>query len=129
MPHNDPSQERKVPQKNDLAIELLGTSFSITAEEDSAYLENILTKYRQSLRSIQDSTGLRDPLKLAILTGFLLCDQIQRIYLREAPEAEPQGRGAEEPETAQEKEREAERITLDLIARIDAILEAERGAV
>ena len=120
MPHNDPSQERKVPRKNDLSIELLGTSFSITAEEDVAYLESILNKYRQSLRSIQDSTGLRDPLKLAILTGFLLCDQIQRIYLRE-PEGECPG--------GEEAEKEAERITLDLIARIDAILEAERGAV
>jgi cell division protein ZapA (FtsZ GTPase activity inhibitor) len=100
--------------KNDLYIELLGTSFSITAEEDPAYLEGILNNYRLALGSIQESTGLRDPLKLAILTGFLLCDKIQRIYLREAAEQE-----SDEYET-----REAEQITLDLIARINESLES-----
>jgi cell division protein ZapA (FtsZ GTPase activity inhibitor) len=102
--------------KNDLYIELLGTSFSITAEEEPAYLEGILNNYRLALGNIQESTGLRDPLKLAILTGFLLCDKIQRIYMREAMEQH-----VDTYET-----REAEQITLDLISRIDEVLEAER---
>ncbi|MDR2495269.1 MAG: cell division protein ZapA [Spirochaetaceae bacterium] len=117
MPHNDPSQERKVPRKNDLSIELLGTSFSITAEEEPVYLEGILRNYRLAIGSIQESTGLRDPLKLAILTGFLLCEKIQQIQ-REASEQKPEDHEV----------KEAEQITLDMIARIDAILEAERGA-
>jgi cell division protein ZapA (FtsZ GTPase activity inhibitor) len=102
--------------KNDLYIELLGTSFSITAEEEPAYLEGILHNYRMALSSIQESTGLRDPLKLAILTGFLLCDKIQRMYMREAAEQE-----TDSAETQQ-----AERITLELINRINSVLESDR---
>ncbi|MDR1301923.1 MAG: cell division protein ZapA [Treponema sp.] len=98
--------------KNDLRIELLGTSFSIAAEENPVYLESILNNYRLALESTQNSTGLRDPLKIAILTGFLLCDEIQRIFAREAAEQEAEAR-------------EAEQITLNLIARIDEMLSYE----
>jgi cell division protein ZapA (FtsZ GTPase activity inhibitor) len=101
--------------KSDLSIDILGTSFSISAEEDPAYLEGILNNYRLAVKSIQESTGLRDPLKLAILTGFLLCDKIQRIYLREVAEQE-----VEAYET-----KEAEQIALNLIARIDEVLESK----
>jgi cell division protein ZapA (FtsZ GTPase activity inhibitor) len=99
--------------KSDLCIDMLGTSFSITAEEEVAYLEGVLGNYRLAVKSIQESTGLQDPLKLAILTGFLLCDKIQRIYLREAADQE-----TEDQETLQ-----AEQITQELIARIDEVLE------
>jgi len=101
--------------KNDIVIDILGTSFSITAEEDKSYLESILNNYRLALKNIQESSGLRDPLKLAVLTGFLLCDKIQRIYLK----------GIEEQSDEIYETKEAEQITLDLIARIDKVLEAE----
>ncbi|MDR0525632.1 MAG: cell division protein ZapA [Spirochaetaceae bacterium] len=112
----DPKKEAQNPRpgKNDLYIELLGTSFSITAEEEPAYLEAILHNYRMALASIQESTGLRDPLKLTILTGFLLCDKIQRMYLRETPESNPADT------------QEAEQITLGLINRINSVLESGR---
>ncbi|MDR2534526.1 MAG: cell division protein ZapA [Treponema sp.] len=122
MSKNDQSQRNERiakgarSMKNDLYIDLLGTSFSITAEEEPVYLEGVLNNYRLALGNIQDSTGLRDPLKLAILTGFLLCDKIQRIYQREAAE-----QIAENYETT-----EAEQITLDMIARIDEVLESDR---
>lgn len=118
MSKNDRPQRNdgpKSPQsmKHDLYIDLLGTSFSITAEEDPVYLESVLHHYRLALETIQESTGLRDPLKLAILTGYLLCDKIQRIRFPEAAEEET-------CET-----REAEQITLELIARIDHALESK----
>ncbi|MDR1956901.1 MAG: cell division protein ZapA [Treponema sp.] len=95
--------------KNDLRIEILGTSFSIAAEENPVYLESILNNYRLAVESTQNSTGLRDPLKIAILTGFLLCDEIQRRFSREALEEDAEAH-------------EAEQITLNLIARIDEAL-------
>jgi cell division protein ZapA (FtsZ GTPase activity inhibitor) len=89
-------------------LDLLGTSFSITADEESAYLEEILDQYRAALVNTQKNMGLNDPLRTAILTGFLLCDEIHKLRDRngESPEAE-----------------EAERRTLNLIARIDEVLE------
>ena len=98
--------------KSDLRIDILGASFSILADEDPAYLESLLNRYRMVIENTQKSTGITDPLKIAILTGFLLCDELQKLRRREGV---PDG-GAHEA-------REAERLTLDLIARIDKALE------
>ncbi|MDR0599939.1 MAG: cell division protein ZapA [Treponema sp.] len=95
-------------EKSGLRIDLLGTSFSIAADEDPVYLDSLLTRYRVILESTQKSTGLQNPLKLAILTGFLLCDEIEKIKKNGAREG-----------------REAEQLTLDLIARIDEIIPSE----
>lgn len=92
---------------SDLRLDLLGTSFSITADEDPVYLRGILDQYRAAIANTQKNMGLKDPLKTAILTGFLLCDEIHKLRNRgEAPEAD-----------------EVERLTLNLIARIDEALE------
>jgi cell division protein ZapA (FtsZ GTPase activity inhibitor) len=91
---------------SDLRLDLLGTSFSITADEDRSYLDSILAQYRAALEDTQKNTGLTDPLKTAILTGFLLCDEVHKLKNRETGEAE-----------------EAEQLALKLIARIDEALE------
>jgi mannose-6-phosphate isomerase len=89
--------------KSDLRIDILGTSFSISADEDRAYLEGLLNYYRIKIDNTRKKTGLQDPLKLALVTGFLLCDDILK------------GKNGTEQD-------EAERLTLDLITRIDALL-------
>jgi cell division protein ZapA (FtsZ GTPase activity inhibitor) len=89
-------------EKSGLCIDVLGTSLSIAADEDPAYLEDLLNRYRKVIENTKISTGLENPLKLAILTGFLLCDEIEKIKRRDARE-----------------DREAEQLTLDMIARID----------
>jgi cell division protein ZapA (FtsZ GTPase activity inhibitor) len=94
--------------KSDLRIDILGTSFSILADEDPIYLKSLLNRYYTVVENTQKSTGMKDPLKTAILAGFLLCDEIQKLR-----------RGTLEPGN----DREAEQLTLDLIARIDEALE------
>jgi IS5 family transposase len=95
-------------EKSDLRIDLLGTSLSIAADEDPAYLESLLNRYRIVIENTKKSTGLQDPLKLALLTGYLLCDEIEKIKKTDA-------RGERDG-------REAEQLTLDLIARIDEVI-------
>ena len=92
-------------EKSNLHIKLLGTSFSIAADEDGGYLEKLLVKYKNVLDNTQSATGVNDPLKLAILTGFLLCDEIEKIKLEENREG-----------------LEAEKLTLNMIARIDEVI-------
>ena len=92
-------------KKSSLHFKLLGTSFSIAADEDSDYLEDLLSKYKSVLDNTQKATGVNDPLKLAILTGFLLCDEIEKIKLEKNNEG-----------------REAEQRTLNMIARIDEVI-------
>ncbi|MDR1443333.1 MAG: mannose-6-phosphate isomerase, class I [Treponema sp.] len=64
---------------NDLRLEILGTSFTISADEERSYLEKLLQEYYLKVRDMQKSTGLKDPLKIAILTGFTLCDELHRV--------------------------------------------------
>jgi cell division protein ZapA (FtsZ GTPase activity inhibitor) len=96
-----------MPQ-SDLRISILGTSFSISANEDSAYLEELLNYFRQAINNTQKSTGLEDPLKIAILTGFLLCDELKKLRKEDLHLIES---------------REAEALLLDMIRRMDLALE------
>ncbi|MDR0582756.1 MAG: mannose-6-phosphate isomerase, class I [Treponema sp.] len=102
---------------NDLHLEILGTSFSITTDEDPAYLEEILNQYRTAVENTQNIFGMKDPLKIAVLAGFLLCDEINKIRTQA-------GKDREKAEARRESEdRELEQRTLNLIARLDRVLE------
>ncbi|MCL1927413.1 MAG: cell division protein ZapA [Treponema sp.] len=92
-------------EKSNLHFKLLGTSFSIVADEDINYLEKLLNKYKSVLDNTQKAAGVNEPLKLAILTGFLLCDEIEKTKLEE-----------------NRKGKEAEQRTLNMIARIDEVI-------
>ena len=101
---------------NDLRLEILGTSFSISTDEDPAYLEEILNQYRTAVENTQNISGMKDPLKIAILAGFLLCDEINKIRTQA-------GEDREKAEALREGEdRELSQRTLNLIARLDEAL-------
>jgi len=64
---------------NDLCLDILGTSFTITVEEDEAYLRKVLAQYRAAVENTKNISGINEPLNIAVLTGFLLCDEINKI--------------------------------------------------
>ena len=70
------------PGPSDLFINILGASFSITTGEDPEYLNEVLDQYRLAVANTQGISGMKDPLKVAILTGFLLCDEINKLKLQ-----------------------------------------------
>jgi cell division protein ZapA (FtsZ GTPase activity inhibitor) len=78
--------------KNHLRIEVLGTVIPIAAEEELSYLNELYEYYRQMLENTKKASGFIDPLKIAVLTGFLLCDEVKKMtevkLLTEAEEAE-----------------------------------------
>ena len=90
----------------ELCFDLLGTRFSINVDKDKAYLQNILNQYLDAVENTQSISGLKDPLNIAILTGYLLCDEINEMRLMKNGE-----------------EKEAEERALSLIAKIDKALE------
>jgi cell division protein ZapA (FtsZ GTPase activity inhibitor) len=92
--------------KSDLCLDILGTSFSITADEEPEYLEEVLAQYRNAVETTREHTGMKDPLKIAILTGYLLSDEINKLKRH----------------TGNESDIQAEQLALDLIARIDEAL-------
>jgi cell division protein ZapA (FtsZ GTPase activity inhibitor) len=86
----------------ELTLDILGTSFSITADEDEAYLREILGQFRTAVENTQTISGITNALNVAVLTGFLLCDEINRMKLNMEGES-----------------REVEKRTLNLIAKLE----------
>jgi len=94
-----------------LQINTLGTSFEIQAKEDDAYLKNLLSYFNQVSNQIEASTELRDPVKIAILSGIMICDELYKEKKKNA-------------ENIDKKEDlfEAERLTLQMIEKITRVL-------
>ena len=101
--------------KSDVRIDILGTSFTISAGEEPEYLQYLLEKYRRTVENVRQKSGLKDPLKTAILTGFLLCDDLEKTSALLAGDPGKTSRGTES------KAGEAEKLTLDLISRLDEL--------
>jgi len=92
---------------NKLGLDILGTSFSITADEDEAYLQQVFSQYSAAVENTQSISGINDPLNIAVLTGFMLCDEINKIKRQFEDEAE-----------------EVEERTLRLISKLENALKS-----
>ena len=97
----------------DFTLDLLDVSFSIRVDEDIAYLEDIREKYRLALDNTRKIFNLKDPLVTAILTGFMLSDELHKERTQTAAL----------PPDADNEAREAEELARNIIARIDRVLE------
>ena len=96
---------------NLLSVQLLGTSFSLKSTENLDYLKEVLTYFEERIEETKSGVSLQDPLKIALLTGIVLADELLKERRTHpgtltAPEAD-----------------EAERITRALIDKIDSILQ------
>jgi cell division protein ZapA (FtsZ GTPase activity inhibitor) len=90
---------------NELSLDILGTSFSIKVDEDEVYLKDVLAQYRKAVKNTQNISGISEPLNIAILTGYLLCDEINKMKQKFQDESE-----------------EVEQRTLNLITNIEQVL-------
>jgi len=98
---------------SNFALDILGTSFTITVDEDPEYLDAILAKYREAVENTKELFQLKEPLTAAILTGYMLSDELQQLRKR-----------IEGLQTICEVEaREAEERANNMIARINRVLE------
>lgn len=97
-------------EKNKLTFDMLGTSFSIAVDESPAYLANLLERYKRIIDDTRRQTGLQDPLRIAILAGFLLCDDLEK--------------NKKQRQYSEQDGREAEKLTMDLITRINEALDS-----
>lgn len=64
--------------KGHLQIDVLGTSFAIEADEQSEYLQKIYTHYKNVLSDVEKNSGVSDALKIAIIAGILLSDELAK---------------------------------------------------
>jgi len=63
-------------KNNLLNIDILGSSFTIRSSEDPEYLEQVVRFLETKIRETQDKVPVTDPLKVAILSGFFLVDEL-----------------------------------------------------
>jgi cell division protein ZapA (FtsZ GTPase activity inhibitor) len=104
---------------NEICLDILGTSFTITADEDEEYLNKVLSQYRDAVKSTQSISGIKEPLNIAILTGFSLCDEFNKIKQR--LDFELEAKGAAKNEDSWE-DQEVEDRTLRLISKLEQAL-------
>ena len=75
LPQNTRSAAGKA---RDLRIDILGEKFVISTDEEPEYLNEILAQYKIAVANTMGISGIREPIRIAILTGFLICDQFNK---------------------------------------------------
>lgn len=61
--------------KGRVEVNLLGTSFTLSSDQESSYLNRVVKEYSLLVKRVQSETGVHDPLKCSILAGILATDQ------------------------------------------------------
>ena len=61
-----------------MRIEVLGTAFTIETDEDPEYVADIVDYYKTKVQEIRKSVSTSDPLKISILSGLLVIDELFR---------------------------------------------------
>ncbi len=92
-------------------IQILGAAFTIQADEDPEYLSELVTYLSQKVKEIEESVSTRDPLRIAILAGILVADELHK------------EREQHQGDLPKNEADEVERIAKRLIARIDESLQ------
>lgn len=87
----------------------------LNAEEDEVYIRTLLGLYRTVIENTQRTTGIQDPLKVAILAGIQLCDDLEK--------ARTHTRSGE----AAMESRTAESTIRSIIERMDRVLPPHTG--
>lgn len=103
-----------------LHVNLLGTSFTIQADDDEQQLQKLLGYYERIVNEVSQISSVKTPLQISILSGIMLCDEL---YKEKSNSALLQ-KGIQ-PGTAaisDEDSDEMERRTISMIDKISRVL-------
>lgn len=95
-------------------VDILGTSFSAQAAEDDEYLVKLTSYYKAITDSIRNSAGISDPLKISILAGITLVDELYK---------EKQKSIKLSKELSTDDDKKAEQIAMSMIEKINGVLD------
>lgn len=103
-----------------LKIDMLGTSFTIQANEDNQYLEKLLGYYQRITDDVKTIDSIKSPLQVAILSGIMICDELYK----EKQNKIALENGENVPQISENSldSDEIQRITLEMIKKIDKVL-------
>ena len=100
-----------------LKIEMLGTSFTIQANEDNQYLEKLLGYYQRITDDVKRIDSIKSPLQVAILSGIMICDELYKEKQNKI--ALENGESVAQISENSIHSDEIQRITLEMIKKID----------
>ena len=66
-------------ESNSTTVNLLGTSFVIRSTDSPDHLQKVLDYLTLKLDEIKTSVSISDPLKIALLTGLNIADELVKI--------------------------------------------------
>ena len=95
-------------------VELLGTSFTIRSEEDPAYLNEVMSYFRERLEATAALVSWSDPLKVSIVAALNVVDELFKERMVNG--------------TATEEARKTGEIASRLIGQIDRALTLPNNA-
>jgi cell division protein ZapA len=107
-----------------LQINLLGTSFTIQANEDEEHLQKLLGYYSRIVEDVSKIDSIKTPLQTSILAGIMLCDEVYK-EKSNVVAMKKQGAGAANGQAAavnDEESAELERRTIAMIDKINRVL-------
>ncbi|MBN1243654.1 MAG: cell division protein ZapA [Spirochaetales bacterium] len=106
-----------------LRIEVLGSSFTIQTDETPDYLREVVARFTRKADEVRAASRVSDPLKVAILAGLYLVDELERA--KTGMRADPGSGSARE--TAAAIEAEADRLAVRMLERLDEGLARAEG--
>lgn len=62
--------------KGHVQIQILGATFTIQADEDPEYLSRLVEYLSDKVHEIERTVSTKDPLRISILAGILLADEL-----------------------------------------------------
>jgi hypothetical protein len=68
-------------QKSRLSVNVLGTSFDLEADKEDDYVQSIYDYYLSVLEKAKETSDVDDPLKIAIIAGLFLSDEVFKARL------------------------------------------------
>ena len=99
-----------------LKIDMLGTNFTIQANEDDEYLDKLLGYYKRITEDVKQIESIKTPLQVAILSGIMICDELYK-------EKSKTARFSQSMTT--DSDSEASKLAEDMIRKLDAAISQE----
>ena len=103
-----------------LQINLLGTSFTIQANEDEEHLQKLLGYYSRIVEDVSKIDSIKTPLQTSILAGIMLCDEVYKEKSNVVAMERADSQNTQPAET--EDSAELERRTIAMINKINKVL-------
>ncbi|MGH9322179.1 MAG: cell division protein ZapA, partial [Vicinamibacteria bacterium] len=86
----DAKSEKEKKDGSPASVTIFGQSYSLRAEEDGPYLEVLARYVDTKMRTLSESTGTAEPLKVAVLAALNIADEffkLEKLHRAERDEA------------------------------------------